>query len=347
MTVIDSYLDTLFAPYPDSPRLREARGELREMMEDKQQDLMARGLSESQAVGQVIAEFGSLEEVSEDLGIAGELRGPRFGADAERTGPAEPTVEPERIEAFIGALRGTRGLLATAVPLFVLSSVPLLLLIAASGRFDDQPETAAVVAGLVLLLLAVATGVVLLVVRGGRLARFADIRERRFTPTAATRHRAEALRAEHAPRRTLGLAVAITLWILCALPVVITGLLSSGTEDPMPLYGVCGTLVMVALGLAIVLWGSWSGEAADALEQKVDEDDLTESAHHPAIRVIAAVYWPIVTAVFLAWGLIGNSWDVNWIIWPVAGVLYGGLWALNAALGSGDRLSAGRRAAGR
>ena len=67
---------------------------------------------------------------------------------------------------------------------------------------------------------------------------------------------------------------------------------------------------------------SWSGEAADALEQKVDEDDLTESAHHPAIRVIAAVYWPIVTAVFLAWGLIGNSWDVNWIIWPVAGVLF-------------------------
>ena len=43
MTVIDSYLDTLFAPYPDSPRLREARAELRALMEDQQQALMDAG----------------------------------------------------------------------------------------------------------------------------------------------------------------------------------------------------------------------------------------------------------------------------------------------------------------
>ena len=61
MNVIDSYLDTLFAPYPDTPRLREARAELRTMMEDQQDGLMEEGLTESQAVGRVIAEFGSLE----------------------------------------------------------------------------------------------------------------------------------------------------------------------------------------------------------------------------------------------------------------------------------------------
>ena len=38
VNVIDSYLDTLFAPYPDSPRLREARAELRTMMEDSRTD---------------------------------------------------------------------------------------------------------------------------------------------------------------------------------------------------------------------------------------------------------------------------------------------------------------------
>lgn len=41
MSVIDSYLDTLFAPYPDTPRLREARTELRTMMENQLDGLMA------------------------------------------------------------------------------------------------------------------------------------------------------------------------------------------------------------------------------------------------------------------------------------------------------------------
>ena len=53
MNVIDSYLDTLFSPYPDTARLREARRELRAMMEDQQQGLLADGLTESQAVGRV------------------------------------------------------------------------------------------------------------------------------------------------------------------------------------------------------------------------------------------------------------------------------------------------------
>jgi hypothetical protein len=73
VNVIDSYLDTLFAPYPDSPRLREARAELRTMMEDAQDGLMEEGLTESQAVGRVIAEFGTLEEVAPVLGIDAEL----------------------------------------------------------------------------------------------------------------------------------------------------------------------------------------------------------------------------------------------------------------------------------
>ena len=57
------------------PRLREARNELRALMEDQQQALMDAGRSESQAVGAVIAEFGSLEEVAGELGISAELGG--------------------------------------------------------------------------------------------------------------------------------------------------------------------------------------------------------------------------------------------------------------------------------
>lgn len=339
MTVIDSYLDTLFAPYPDSPRLREARGELRAMMEDKQQDLLARGLSESQAVGQVIAEFGSLEEVAEDLGIAAELHGPRFGrgfegaAGGERRAPA-PLLDEGRAREYTRAVRSSRGFLALGVPLFVLSPIPLLLLLALSGRVVDEPDPWQVTIGLIILLVTVAIGVVLLMVRGARLRRFEDITEGRVTPSGAVHRYAASLREEHGRTRTVGIAVAICLWILCAIPVIVAGVASTGEEDVLPLYGVCVTLAIIALGLAIMLSTTWSEDVAATLTQEPDVDeDAPENSANPVVRVIASVYWPVVTAIFLGWSFLTGDWGTTWIVWPVAGVLYGALWGLSAALG--------------
>ena len=40
---------------------------------------------------------------------------------------------------------------------------------------------------------------------------------------------------------------------------------------------------------------------------------------------IAGIYWCVVTAIFLAWSFFGNAWGVSWVIWPVAGVLFGAI----------------------
>lgn len=104
MNVIDSYLDTLFAPYPETPRLREARTELRAMMEDTQQGLLEDGLSESQAVGRVIAEFGTLEEVAPVLGIDAELGRP----GAVPAGPTAPVLELPRAREYVETVHRTQ-----------------------------------------------------------------------------------------------------------------------------------------------------------------------------------------------------------------------------------------------
>src|SRR5690606_35188413 len=190
VTVIDSYLDTLFAPYPDSPRLREARAELRALMEDQQQALMDAGRTESQAVGAVIAEFGSLDEVAAELGITAELDGTAAG-----TGPTAPAMlSIERAEEYVEAVRRGRWVPAVAIPMFGLSALPLLLLIAVGG---EEPSGWALGAGLTALLVLVAVGVVLLVLQGSRMEEFEDIDEARFSPTPAVREIARDLRREH------------------------------------------------------------------------------------------------------------------------------------------------------
>ena len=54
MDTIDTFLDAMFAPYPSTPRLLEAKGELRAMMEDAYADAVGRGRTHNEAVGQVI-----------------------------------------------------------------------------------------------------------------------------------------------------------------------------------------------------------------------------------------------------------------------------------------------------
>src|SRR5699024_7294823 len=60
-TAIETYINSLFAPLPRTPDLERARLELLEMSEDKYQELMNSGISENEATGQVITEFGNLD----------------------------------------------------------------------------------------------------------------------------------------------------------------------------------------------------------------------------------------------------------------------------------------------
>ena len=74
MDTIETFLDNMFAPYPATPRLIEARSELRAMMEDAYNDAIAQGKTHNEAVGQVITDFGNLHELAPVLGIAQDIQ---------------------------------------------------------------------------------------------------------------------------------------------------------------------------------------------------------------------------------------------------------------------------------
>src|SRR5690625_3049714 len=93
---------------------------------------------------------------------------------------------------------------------------------------------------------------------------------------------------------------------------------------------------MIALGLLRSIRVGWAEHAASALLQ--DEDTPS-----PAVRVIAAVYWPLAAAIYLTRSFGIGDWQIRWITWPIAGALYVALWGMNMAL-VGDRADADPRA---
>lgn len=38
---------------------------------------------------------------------------------------------------------------------------------------------------------------------------------------------------------------------------------------------------------------------------------------------IAAIVWPLATCIFLISGFVFQRWDINWIVFPVTGILLG------------------------
>ncbi|MBQ9033548.1 MAG: hypothetical protein IJ107_02625 [Lachnospiraceae bacterium] len=90
METIRNYLNAMFAGLPDTPEVRRAYEELAAMMEDKYTELTEEGVSENEAVGTVISEFGNLEELAQTLGIEDCINARASGA---QNGEAEAAKE--------------------------------------------------------------------------------------------------------------------------------------------------------------------------------------------------------------------------------------------------------------
>lgn len=69
MKVLNDYLNTLFLNLPQTSAVQKAKEDLRAIMEDHYNELLAEGKSEHEAIGAVISEFGSIDELLQELDV--------------------------------------------------------------------------------------------------------------------------------------------------------------------------------------------------------------------------------------------------------------------------------------
>lgn len=331
MDILLSYLDTMFAPYPATARLGEAKAELATMMEDAYNAAMARGLSDNEAIGEVLTQFGNLDEVAPALGITADINPSTASAGtAQPVSGQYPPLTMAEAQSYGRARERTQSSLATAVALFVLS--PAVLIFFSS---DESPLVSFV--GLAVLLLCVAVGVVILINRSRETASFRRISEGEFSPTWETTTWAENQERAHGASRTTALSTAFILWVFAALVIIGGALLGDSFTELNGFWASSVTNISVAVGLVIVATGLFillRADAARAIAEKLTKRDSSEEEETSSRggRAILAVYWPLVTAIYLGWSLITESWGTTWIIWPIAGLLFAAIAAMIGVL---------------
>ena len=210
MDTIAAFLDAMFAPYPATPRLTEAKAELRAMMEDAYADAIGSGKTHNEAVGQVITDFGNLEELAPALGILPDIRGvqeatppstPTAPAAAGPSGP--PVVTLPEAQALAEAKRTTGRALGTGVAVLVLAAAPFIALTGmaeGSGPFSVSEGQAELI-GLPLTLVIVAAGVLILVRRRQAFVEVTHLLNGQFTQDPIVSAWARRLRVESSKDR--------------------------------------------------------------------------------------------------------------------------------------------------
>ena len=84
------------------------------------------------------------------------------------------------------------------------------------------------------------------------------------------------------------------------------------------------TLLLVGTGVVFFIL---AGVPQESFQKLLQEEDYTREAKKKKkfTGAVATVYWLIVIAIYLAHSFLTNDWKENWVIWPVAGVLFAAL----------------------
>lgn len=233
-----------------------------------------------------------------------------------------PPITLDQAEEYAETHRATQRHLSVAVALFVLAPVPLFASIILGQGHQYAPAI-----GLLPLLAVVAIGVVIAIGVNQRRSAHSRISSYRFASDAAVTAWAEQLERTHQRRRMISLQVAIVLWILAVAPIIFMPILAPDLGGPEmgALFGVALTLLFVATGLLVFLPANWAHEVAAVLTRQhgAVKPGMGENDEASFFGVIAAVYWPLLAAIYLGWSFIGNAWSISWIVWPIGALIFG------------------------
>lgn len=98
------------------------------------------------------------------------------------------------------------------------------------------------------------------------------------------------------------------------------------------------TVTMLLAGIGAVLF-ILAGVRWASMQKLLKEGSYARQAQRQnRIReTTSSVYWLTTTAVFLGWSFLTADWEITWIVWPIAGLLFGVIMCFYKLLAEKDR----------
>lgn len=324
MDSIKIFLENMFYGFNETQAITKAKQELLSMMEDKYNELKAEGKSENEAVGQVISEFGNLDELADDLGIREDLQSNK--KDEQVRDVPRQFLNQTEVQTYRSDSTKAGKKFAFAAFLFIIS--PIVLIATASLQEQTLESGANLfnrtvqngVIGLIFLFLCIIAGVVISIFTGIEQSKWDYLEVKLIATDPATRRLVEQDYDSSRKPFAVQIALGVSLVLLAVLQVVITGAMFEENEQYLAI-SVSVLLVLIALATYIFIA---AGTKRSSMAKILNLDDYSENSIRGkrSTDPFAGPYWILVTAGYLIWSFLTHKWQITWIVWPIAGLVF-------------------------
>ncbi|MEJ8306901.1 permease prefix domain 1-containing protein [Saccharibacillus sacchari] len=316
MDVLRAYLNSLFAAWPRTAQVLNLKREMLDTMEDKYEELKQDGKSEHEAIGIVISEFGSIDELMHELGIL------PVSDDGDKV-----VVSKQSAHEYEKIVRRSARLQAIGW-LSILLGVAATMCIAAlkdNGAFGNWSSDQAYLFAVIVLFVFVVPAIGLFIAGGNGKDKYTML-ENEFELEADAKDSVKRHMETFRPLHSRLIVIAACLGTLSPVALLIAGMRGE-TEIA---YG--AAIMLALLGLAIFLF-AYAGSIQGGYQRLLQLGEYTpeKKEENRVIGRIATVLWPLAFVVFFVSGFVYGRWDVNWAVFPVTAVLFaaiGGVYSM-------------------
>lgn len=203
-----------------------------------------------------------------------------------------------------------------ALGVFMCIVSPIVLILLTSLRPMDMSENFASAVGLTVLLLLVASAVALFVYIGSQTKDYQFLEKEDFELQYGVESILNEKQNSKSSKNLLHVIMGIVLIIISIIPLLFS--IDRNSET----IGVSITIFIVAIGVFNIIYGYMRNAIYSKILKKGDYTPANKKKERTN-EIIGSIYWPIVVLLYLSYSFITGDWGRSWIIWPIAGILFG------------------------
>ena len=233
--------------------------------------------------------------------------------------PDSICVDKEAALEFISIRDRFSLRVAAAVSICILSPVVLILLAGLSEYKGIMSEEVASGVGVCILLLMIASAVSIFLWYGFKAKRFEAFETEDISiddeALSLVMQYQSRISAQYIKHTTVG----VIICILSPIPLFISLALSH--SDFIEICSICMLLIAVSLGVNLITSAGIRKGSVDILTEEGGYKREQKRINKRSAPFTMA-FWLSVTAMYLLISFLSDQWNLSWIIWPVAALIY-------------------------
>ncbi len=224
---------------------------------------------------------------------------------------------------FLDTVEKGAPILSFGVSMCIASPVVLLILAGLADKGIVNEALAAAI-GVVTILCMVAASVFLFIIYGKKLDEYKFLEESAIDTAYGVDGMVREKKNRYEGHHTMFIAIGVILCIIAAIPLIVAAFLAESVGEYILPIMVAVLLLIISVGVNMIVRVS---AVMGSYNQLLQEGDYTPAGKKLSkiTGKIGAIYWPLVTGIYLAWSFWTRQWNITWLIWPISAVLFGAI----------------------